>query len=95
MTTILVRHRVQNFAEWKSTYDTLDSFHKSNRVKSAQIFRNADDPNEVVVLTEMESLDDARKFAKSEGLKDAMQKAGVADEPDVYFLDGAGSRSFA
>jgi hypothetical protein len=94
MTTILVRHKVRDFAKWKSTYDTLDSFHKSNKVKSAQIFRNADNPNEVVVLTEMENVDDARRFARSEGLMNAMQNAGVADQPDVYFLDKAGSRSF-
>ena len=94
MTTILVRHKVQDFAKWKSTYDTLDSFHKSNKVRSAQVFRNADNPNEVVVLTEMENINDARQFAQSQGLKDAMQNAGVAEQPSVYFLDKAGSRSF-
>ena len=94
MTTILVRHKVQDYEKWKSTYDTLDSFHRSYKVKSAQIFRNADNPNEVVVLTEMDNIDDARQFAQSDGLKSAMQNAGVADQPDVYFLDQAGSRSF-
>ena len=95
MTTILVRHKVEDFAKWKSVYDTLDSFHRSNKVKSAQIFRNADDPKEVVVLTEMENIKDARQFAQSEGLKSAMQSAGVSDQPDVFFLDKAASRSFA
>ena len=94
MTTILVRHKVQDFAKWKSTYDALDSFHRSNKAKSAQIFRNADNPNEVVVLTELDNINDARQFAQSPGLKDAMQNAGVAEQPSVYFLDKAGSRSF-
>ena len=49
--------------------------------------RNADNPNEMVVIFEWDSLEKARKFAQSEDLKKTMQRAGVIDKPDIYFLE--------
>jgi hypothetical protein len=36
---------------------------------------------------EWDSLENARRFADAEDLREAMQRAGVTDEPDVYFLE--------
>lgn len=44
-------------------------------------------PNEIVILFEWDSLEKARKFAQSEDLRKTMQRAGVIDKPDLYFLD--------
>ena len=49
--------------------------------------RNADNPNEIVVIFEWDSLENARRFAQSEDLKKTMQRAGVIDKPDVYLLE--------
>ena len=95
MTTILVRHKVSDYAKWKSAYDSFDALHKSFGVTHSQILRGSEDGNEVVVLTEIESLSKARKFAQSEELKKAMQATGVVDHPDVYFLEKAATRDFA
>jgi hypothetical protein len=32
-------------------------------------------------------IEKARQFAQSEDLRETMQRAGVADQPDVYFLE--------
>ncbi|MDA4124073.1 MAG: antibiotic biosynthesis monooxygenase [Thaumarchaeota archaeon] len=95
MTTVLVRHKVEDYAKWKSEYDTLDSFHKTHGVRSAQILRGTDNPNELVVISEFDDAATARAFVQSDELKQIMQRAGVADKPDIYFLDKAASRSFA
>ena len=55
--------------------------------KGARLLRKADDPNEIVIFTEWDSLEKARKFAQSEDLKKTMQQAGVIDDPDVYLLE--------
>ncbi len=95
MTTILVRHKVSDYPKWKSAYDGFDALHKSFGVTHSQILRGSEDGNEVVVLTEFESLSKAKQFAQSEDLKKAMQTAGVADHPDIYFLEKAATRDFA
>jgi hypothetical protein len=43
----------------------------------------------VVILLEWDDLEKARQFAQSEDLRQAMQRAGVVDQPDVYFLNEA------
>ena len=49
--------------------------------------RNADDPNELVILLEWDSSENARRFADADETREGMQRAGVADEPDVYLLE--------
>jgi hypothetical protein len=43
----------------------------------------------LVILLEWDDLEKARQFAQSEDLRQTMQRAGVLDQPDVYFLNEA------
>jgi hypothetical protein len=40
-----------------------------------------------VIFVEMDDLEKARQFVQSEDLRQAMERGGLADQPDVYFLD--------
>jgi hypothetical protein len=43
---------------------------------------------QIVVMDNLQgSLENARRFANAADLREAMQRAGVADQPDVYFLE--------
>ncbi len=84
---MLVRHKVKDYVRWKSVLDGSIAMRKAGGEKSYQIFRTADDPNNLVVLFGWDNLDNARKFAQSEELREGMQEAGIADQPDIYFLD--------
>jgi hypothetical protein len=57
-----------------------------SRLKEEHLFRNADDPNEVLLLFSVEDLDKAKAVTASDDLRQAMEKAGVSDKPDFYFL---------
>jgi heme-degrading monooxygenase HmoA len=56
---------------------------------AGRVFRSATNPNELVILLEWDDLEKARQFAQSEDLRQTMQRAGVVDQPDVYFLNEA------
>jgi len=56
---------------------------------SAQVFRDASDPNSVTVINKWNSLESAQKFAHSPDLKAAMEKAGVEGMPNSSFLNEA------
>ena len=88
MPYLLVRHKVDDYERWQSVFD---HHHGATREQSGSkggwILRNADDPNELVILLEWDSLDNARHFANADELREAMQRAGVADQQDVYFLE--------
>ena len=42
----------------------------------------------VMVILEAEDLERAKEFARSDDLREAMQKVGVVGKPDIYFLKG-------
>lgn len=87
MPYMLIRHKVKDYAKWKPVYDEHNATRKEAGSKGGRIFRKANDPDELIILFEWDSLDNAKKFAKSDDLKKRMQEAGVSDQPDIYFLE--------
>ncbi len=89
MAYVHVRHRVKDFAAWKSVFDNAIKMRKTSGEKSYQVLQPENDPNNLVLLFEWDSLANARKFLASTELKSAMKQAGVIEEPEVYFLKEA------
>lgn len=83
----LVRHKVEDYARWKPVFDDDAENREANGSMGGYLFRNADDPNELVILFEWDELENVRRFGRSEELREKMQEAGVADQPDFYFLE--------
>ena len=90
MPFLLVRHNVEDFAEWRVAYEEHVRRLPVTVARGSRIFRSADNANEVMVLSEWRSLEEARRFARSDGLRQALQRAGVADQPEVYYLEEVG-----
>jgi len=91
MATLLVRHKVHDYAKWKPLFDEHGTTRQASGSQGGRLFRNADDPNEVIAIFEWDDLEKARQFAQSDDLRETMQRAGVADRPDVYFLEEEGA----
>jgi heme-degrading monooxygenase HmoA len=87
MAHLLVVHDVEDYARWKPVFDQHDNVRRANGCEDYQLFRDANDPNHVVILFEWDSLSNARRFAESDDLRQAMQKAGVVSRPQTYFLN--------
>ena len=86
MPYLLIRHKVANYEMWKPGFDADSVNRQANGSRGGQLFRNANDPNEIVVLLEWDDLEKARQFTQSAELREVMQQAGVIDQPDIYFL---------
>jgi hypothetical protein len=87
MPFMLVRHKVKDCASWKPFFDRDYAVLKSRGSTGGHLFRNADNPNEIIVLFDWEDLERARQFAQSEKSQKVMQQAGVIDTPDFFFLE--------
>ncbi|NIM95614.1 MAG: cyclase [Anaerolineales bacterium] len=87
MPYVLIRHKVEDYAKWKPVFDEHGEARRASGSKGGHLLRNIDDPNELVMLFEMDDLEKARQFVQSEDLRQAMQRSGVSDEPDLYFLE--------
>ena len=86
MPYLLVRHKVLDFSKWKPAYDAHLPARQGAGLKEEHLLRNTDDPNEIVLLFEAKDIQKAKEFASSADLRATMQKAGVVDKPDIYFL---------
>jgi hypothetical protein len=86
MNYLMVRHKVADFAKWKPVYDAHGSARGDAGLKEVHLLRNIDNPNEVILPFSADDLDKAKAFTASADLRDAMQRAGVTDKPDVWFL---------
>jgi heme-degrading monooxygenase HmoA len=87
MPYILVRSKFQDYAKFYPVYTEHSATRKGSGSRGARLFRSLDNPNEVIALLEWDDPERARQFAQSDDLREAMQRAGLADRPDVYFLD--------
>ena len=88
MPYMLVQHSVENYDKWKLIFDEHGATRQAAGSKGGVVLRNADDPNQITILLEWDNLENARAFAGSDELREAMQRAGVTGPPNVYFLDG-------
>lgn len=89
MAYMLVRHSVRDYKAWKSAFDSKLDLRKRYGEKSYKILREDESPNELVALFAWDSLENARKYANSAELKEAMADAGVIGKPDIEFLEQA------
>jgi quinol monooxygenase YgiN len=89
MASILVQHTVKDYAEWKKVFDSAKDLRTSSGELSAQVYRDASDPNKITVMNKWDSMANAQKFVQSPEMKAALEKAGVVGAPAVYFLNEA------
>ena len=89
MTTVAVRHRVADFETWLLTYKEHGAVRDRIGCTGDKVLRDANDPNEVLILTSWPSAAKAHEFASDPSLPEAMKKAGVVSEPRIEFYEEA------
>jgi len=77
MPYLLERHKVRDYDRWREVFDADGGGREAAGCRGARIFRNADDPEEVVVLFEWDDLEKARGRIGSAELSRKFEEAGV------------------
>ncbi len=74
MVHVIVRHKVADFAKWKQAFDAYLNRRMAAGETGFRVFQSIDDPRDVTVFTDWESMEHARRFMQSDDLRKAMQK---------------------
>ena len=82
---MFVRLEVVQFSEWVKVYDGFAPARKAAGITSSTVWQSADDPNDVIIMNDFPSLEQARAFAASGELRDAMRNSGLRGPPQVWF----------
>ena len=89
MAHVMIRHKVTDFAKWKTAFQGHRPAREAAGLTDLHVWRNADDPNEVISVFAVSDADKAKEFAGSSDLREKMQSAGVMGAPEVLFLSNA------
>ena len=89
MIRMFIRHPVEDYAGWRQGYDDFDQERKGMGVSGDAVYQSVDDPNDVTVWHDFETLEAAQEFASSSRLREVMANAGVVGEPQIWFMTEA------
>ena len=87
MAHLFIKHKVKDYPSWKKVFDGFIETRRVGGEKSYQILHPENDGNNLLAIFEWDNLANAKKFAGSSELKEAMSNAGVIGQPEVYFLE--------
>jgi len=88
MTYMLCRNRVTDFAKWKGVFDSHAEAHCAAGLNLVQLWRTLDEPNNVVFLFEVDSIEKAKAFINAPEAAETGKAAGVVDG-DYQFLESS------
>lgn len=80
MTTLAVRHTVDDFDRWAIGFDEHADVRRSHGSTGHRVLR---DGNEVLALIDFPDADAAAGFQSDPSLRDAMERSGVLTAPEV------------
>ena len=79
MPYVVVRARAQDYAQWQRVFQEGVSMRREMGIKSEQVYRNPDDPNEGVVLFEVDDTQRGLQAMQAPQAQEARRRAGLSD----------------
>jgi hypothetical protein len=87
MATLMVQHQVRDYATWRTAFDAHEPSRVGAGITNGRVYCKAEDPNNLVLLFDLDDVAKAKAWTEGEDLKSAMQGAGVVGMPSVHFVD--------
>ena len=84
---VIVRHKVRDYVAWKPYFLGDSKRQRDASFTRWQLTRSSHDKNELVIVFECADLDKAKTVMSDPSLAELMKKAGVLDQPTIYFLE--------
>jgi len=81
------RITVKDYATFRKTFDSKEDMRQAAGAVNSTVYQSVDDPNEIVVRVEFPSADAAKAFSTSDGLRNAMQQAGIQGQPRILVVN--------
>jgi hypothetical protein len=86
---LTVHLKVKDFSAWRTSYNGHEKERSSAGITNGRVFRNPDDPNDVVILQDVADVSKARSWLTSSEMKAVMEKSGVVGSPNLRFAAAA------
>ena len=87
---LFVRHEVTDYAAWHKAYLAAAPLQKKMGVFFKDVYQSADNPNDITIIHDFHSIDEAKAFVTSPELRATMAKSGVKPPAQVWISTKAG-----
>jgi len=88
MIYVNVRQSVADYTKWRADFNTNVGVRKGAGATGVeQVYCDLDNPNDVNIILEWDSIENARIFFSDPKQAEVLKKAGVIGTADVHFLD--------
>jgi len=78
---VVVHHRVEDAAAWKTEFDAYAAELRAQGVLESRVYQDPGEPNRIVVHLDVPTDDAARALAGNDGLRAMLARAGAIGEP--------------
>jgi hypothetical protein len=80
-TTLVIRHKVDNYADWRAVYESLEPLRAQHGCTAARVLQLSADSNDLLITHDFGTTEQAVSYAGDPELKAGMERAGVAGPP--------------
>ncbi len=82
---LAIHYKVKDYPTWRKAYDEHEKSCVAAGTANGEVFRGAEDPNDVLILQDVADMGRARAWLMREDLKAAMHRAGVIGPTSFHF----------
>lgn len=86
MALLVVHMQVKDYVAFRKIFDDATPTRTHFGGTGHKVYTSPSDPNEITILSEWKSMEQAKVYAASNEIKEAMKNAGVISQPGLTFL---------
>lgn len=94
MTTIILRHEIQDFDTWKLGYDEADRLRLKHGIRYASLHRDADDPKTVIMVHQFPDTRAAKAFLEDVTPATEEEKEGIVGRLEIWVGEDVESTTY-
>lgn len=84
MIRFFVRHPVADYEVWRGVFDAYYETRRQAGVIGEAVFQSVDDPHDVTLTLDFETLEAAKAFPENPEMKAALEKGGAVGAPTTW-----------
>lgn len=84
MATIFRRVRVADYARFRAVYDAGTAAREVGGMHAEHMFRNPKDANDILIMTTVDDVDQARAYGESDEARQRQRAAGLLELSNYY-----------
>lgn len=86
MPTLAAQLTIGDYAKWRPVFDKHKALRDKAGLVNVRVYRNADNPNELIVWSETSDPAKSREALSGPEIRSAMQEAGVVGPPKIHVI---------